>query len=192
LEQPEQLLQKVECPKLKEMYALSYTHDVVLNIDKSDWGGEEIHVRWENTADTSLYFWIVPSGDVSQEGLIDYVGIYVDGWHTTPSKECPVNYIGGTWILEADITGKCQDGIVKLTVKEHFVDTDLAGSCDEPMDIPGASSAPETEVTFNLSVPGSTTGSIEQGEEGGFLRTRYLYTWYPAFGGENIPPLPTP
>jgi hypothetical protein len=189
LEQPEQLLQKGECPKQRERYVLAYKHFVELNIEKEALG-EEVHVEWENAEDAAFDFWIEPSGEVSQkENDGDTVGIDVSGWHTTPSKDCPVNYLLGTWLLRADITGECELGNETLTVHQYFVGTGLEGTCDEPMVIPGISSAPENTLTFNLSKPGSTF-VISRGEEGGSLYVKYEYTLYPF--NLYVVPLPSP
>ena len=171
LGQQEQTLKKGECPKVDSMYELLYDHEVVLN--SPDVGDVSFHFEWEEREPSSFNFFIGTDGKV-RNAIMNGAIIKVSGWHTTPSKECPINYIQGSWILRANISGTCQDGIVTMKVLESFSSDELTGSCGDPISVPGRTKAPELTLTFDLSEPESTDG-ITSGSRGDLLHVLYWY-----------------
>lgn len=185
--QQEQALKKVKCPEEWSMYELLYDHEAVLN--SGDVGDVSFHFELEEEAPAYFYFAIEPSGNVTNIDITNTVTINVSGWHTTPSKGCPTNYIQGMWVLSADITGTCKKGVVTLNVKEHFESNELTGSCGDPISIPGG--GPELKLTFNLSDPGSTDG-LMSGSRGDPLSVLYWYQFNPSDFLFNTPQTPSP
>jgi len=188
LGQQEQALKKGECPEPDSMYELIYDHEAVLNSPD----GEEMsfHFEWEEAEPADFNIWFYDSGKVDNVDLTTTVTINVSGWHTTSSDECPINYIQGAWPLSANITGSCKKGIVKLHVEEHFEDHELTGSCGDPISMPGRSSAPELDLTFDLSVPMTNDGIMIGSRDDMF----YAFYWYELRLPEQLElvPLPTP
>jgi len=179
LGQQEQALKKGECPKVDSEYRLLYDHEMVLN--SGDMGDVSFHFEWEERQDSSFTFWIGTDGKV-RNAILNGAIIEVSGWHTTPSKECPINYIEGSWILRANIAGTCDDGILTLKVLEHYSSDELTGSCGDPISVPGRTSAPELTLTFDLSEPGPTDG-ITSGSRGDLL---YVLYWYQVIPAPNL------
>ena len=174
LGQQEQALKKGECPKVDSQYELLIDHEVVLN--SGDVGDVSFHFELEEDQ-SDLFLWIRSDGSV-ETARLSFATINVSGWHTTPSKECPINYIQGSWMLTADITGTCKKGVVTLKVEEHFKKHELTGSCGDPISVPGLSSAPELTLTFDLSEPESGDGIIS-GSSGDPLFALYWYQLRP-------------
>jgi hypothetical protein len=190
LGQQEQALKKVECPtEASQLYELEYSHEFVLNLD--DVGEESIHFEEEVQKPAYFYFWIEPSGKVSSVGLPNSVTINVSGSVESDSGSCPVQQLQGAWILSADITGTCKKGVVTLKVVEQFENTELTGSCGDPITAPGPTSAPELTLTFNLSEPGSTDGLIS-GSRGDQVYAFYWYQFRPSDLLFNTPQTPGP
>jgi len=79
---------------------------------------------------------------------------------------------------------------VKLHVEEHFEGHELTGSCGDPISIPGRSSAPEVDLTFDLSVPMTNDGIMSGSRDDMF----YAFYWYELNLPEQLElvPLPTP
>jgi hypothetical protein len=189
LGQQEQAVKMGDCPPYETfMYELLYTHEVVLQ--SGDIGKGSFLLEWKEEEPAIFDLWFEPSGKVSNEDLPNTVTIDVLGWVETGSKDCPVQYLQGEWTLSADIQGKCENGVVTLTVVEHYEDSELAGSCDDPISVPGQTSAPELKLTFELSKPGSTDGLI--GGSRGDLT--YVFYWFELVHPEQLElvPLPTP
>ncbi len=188
LEQHEQALKKGECPEPDSMYELIYDHEMVLN--SPDVEDISFHFEWEEQQPADFNVWFYDSGKVDNVDKENTVTINVSGWHTTSSDECPINYIQGAWTLSADIEGSCKKGIVKLHVEEHFEDHELTGSCGDPISMPGRSSAPEVDLTFDLSIPMTNDGITSGSRDDMF----YAFYWYELHLPEqlDIVPLPTP
>ena len=188
LGQQEQALKKGECPEPDSMYELVYDHELVLN--SPDVEDMSFHFEWEEKQPADFNIWFYESGKVDNIDKPNTVTINVSGWHTTPSDDCPINYIQGAWTLSADIEGSCKKGIVKLHVEEHFEDHELTGSCGDPISMPGQSSAPEVDLSFDLSVPMTNDGIIG-GSRDGML---YAFYWYELKLPEQLElvPIPTP
>ncbi len=174
--QQEQALKKGECPKVDSEYRLLYDHEVVLN--SGDMGDVSFHFEWEEQQDASYMFWIGTDGKV-RNAKMNVIDIEVSGWHTTPSKECPINYVQGRWMLIADIAGSCKEGILTLKVLTQYYNDKLTGSCGDPISVPGRTKAPELTLTFDLSDPDSTDG-ITSGSRGDLLHVLYWYKVRPA------------
>jgi len=187
LAQQEQALKKVKCPEEWFLYELLYDHETVLN--SGDVEDVSFHFELEEEEPAYFYFWIESSGKVSNVDLPKTVTINVSGWHTTPSKDCPINDIQGTWPLSADITGTCKKGIVTLKVEENFESNELTGSCGDPISLPGG--GPELTLTFDLSKPGSTDG-ITSGSRGDPLSVLYWYQFNLSDLKFNTPQTPGP
>jgi len=185
LGQQEQALKKGECPEDLSLYELSYSHVSETNIVEKGDRGEEFHFKEESESDARFYLWIDSSGKVSSQDLPNSVTINVSGWvkdDTTGS--CPVQYLQGAWTLSADITGTCKKGFVTLKVVEQFENTELTGSCGDPITAPGPTSGPELTLTFNLSDPGSTDGLVS-GSSGD---QTYVFYWYQLVPPSTRPP----
>jgi hypothetical protein len=174
LGQLEQALWTGECPQ-KELFGLKYDHEYVLNMSEPG-EGSELHLEWneEEPAVFSIHFDV--SGKVSNDELGDEpVNIIVEGWVKTSDSDCPIAYLDGIWPLTADIQGTCKDGIVKLHVTEHFEDVTLNSTCDGVAGPgPGLYSAPEVDLTFDLSVP-MTNDGIMYGSRDSHV---YAFYWY--------------
>lgn len=186
LEQQEKVAKKGDCPPYESIYELLYMHEVVLQ--SGDIGDGSYYFEWKEEEPAIFDLWFEPSGKVSNEDLPNTVTIDVLGWVETGSKDCPVQYLQGEWTLSADIQGKCENGFVTLTVVEHYEDSELAGSCDDPIDMPGQTSAPELELTFDLSKPGSTDGLIG-GSRGDLM---YIFYWFELVHPETLDIVPLP
>ncbi len=190
LGQQEQALKKVKCPTdASLLYELLYTHEAVLNLD--DVGEESFYFEEKEQQPAYFYFWVEPSGKVTSEGLPNSVTINVSGLVESDSGSCPVQQLQGAWTLSADITGTCKEGVVTLKVVEHFEDHELTGTCGDPIDLPGRTSAPELTLTFNLSDPGSTDGLIS-GSRGDPMYFFYWYQFNPSDLWFNTPQTPSP
>ncbi len=180
LGQQEQALKKVKCPtEASLLYELLYDHELVLNLNSPDVGDESFHFEEEEEPPAYFYFWIEPSGKVSSEGLPNSVTINVSGWVKSDSGSCPVQQLEGSWLLSANITGTCKKGVVTLKVVEQYENTELTGSCGDPITAPGPTSAPELTLTFNLSEPGSTDG-MTSGSRGDPVSVLYWYQFGPS------------
>ncbi|MEA1979172.1 MAG: hypothetical protein U9N80_14880 [Chloroflexota bacterium] len=178
---------KGDCPPYETMaYELLYRHEVILQSGDIGKGSHFFEWKEEEPAIFDLLF--EPSGKVSNEDLPNTVTIDVLGWVETGSKDCPVQYLQGVWTLSADIQGKCENGVVTLTVVEHYEDHELAGSCDDPISVPVRTSAPEVKLTFKLSEPGSTDGLIG-GSKGDRL---YTFYWYELIHPDTLELVPLP
>jgi hypothetical protein len=190
LGQQEQALKEVKCPtKASLLYELLYTHEAVLNLD--DMGEETFYYEEKEQQPAYFYFWVEPSGKVTSEGLPNSVTINVSGLVESDSGSCPVQQLQGAWTLSADITGTCKKGVVTLKVVEQFENTELTGTCGDPIDMPGRISAPELTLTFNLSDPGSTDGLIS-GSRGDRMYFFYWYQFNPSDLWFNTPQTPSP
>jgi hypothetical protein len=173
LGQQEQALKKGECPEPAAIYDLIYDHEMVLN--SPDVEDVSFHFEWEEQEPAEFRIYFGESGKVDNIDIQNTVTINVSGWHTTSSDECPINYIQGAWPLTADIQGTCKKGIVKLHVKEHFEDVTLTGSCGDPVGPgPGTYSAPELDLTFDLSIPRTNDGIMSGSRDDMF----YAFYWY--------------
>jgi hypothetical protein len=170
------------------LFGLIYDHEVVLS--SGDVGVGSFQFEWEEQEPAEFDVYLYENGDMNNTDLTNSVTINISGWHTTSSKDCPINYIQGAWTLSADITGTCKKGIVKLHVEEHFEDHELTGSCGDPMDVASRTSGPEVDLTFDLSIP-MTNDGITLGSRGDPL---YLFYWYQLSPPEKleIVPLPNP
>lgn len=187
LGQQEQAVKMGDCPPYETfMYELSYTHELVLS--SGDVGKGSYYFEWEEEEPATFDLWFEPSGKVSNEDLPNTVTIDVLGTVETGSESCPVQYIQGAWTLSADIQGKCENGVVTLKVVEYYEDSELVGSCDDPISVPGQSSAPELTLTFNLSDPGATDG-ITSGSRGDQL---YVFYWYQLIHPDTLDIVPLP
>ncbi len=188
LEQQEQVAKIGDCPPYETTYKLIYRHEVVLQ--SGDIGKGSYYFEWQEEEPATFDLVFEPSGKVSNEDLPNTVTIDVLGTVETGSESCPVQYIQGAWTLSADIQGKCENGVVTLKVVEHYEDHELVGSCDDPISVPGQTSAPEVKLTFKLSDPGSTDGLI-RGSRGD---PSYVFYWYQLIPPDtlDIVPLTTP
>jgi hypothetical protein len=186
LEQQEKVAKKGDCPPYDESYELLYQHEVVLQ--SGDIGEGSYYFEWMEEEPATFDLWFEPSGKVSNEELSNTVTINVLGWIETGSKSCPVQYIQGAWTLSADIQGECKNGVVELTVVEHYEDHELVGSCDDPISVPGQTSAPELTLTFDLSEPGATDGLV-LGSKGDQL---YVFYWYELVHPDKLDLVPLP
>jgi hypothetical protein len=189
LEQQEQALRKGECPEPDSMYELVYDHELVLN--SPDVEDMSYHFEWEEKQPADFNVWFYDSGRVDNIDLTNPVTINVSGWVKTGDDDCPINYIHGAWPLTADIQGTCKKGIVTLHVEEHFEDVTLTGSCGDPLGPgPGLYSAPEVDLTFDLSIP-MTNDGIMGGSRDSMM---YLKYWYELKLPDKLDlvPLPVP
>ncbi|MFV9674315.1 MAG: hypothetical protein ACNYZI_02920, partial [Anaerolineales bacterium] len=192
LGQQEQALKKVNCPTdASLLYELLYDHELVLNLNSPDVGDESFYLEEEEQQPAYFYFWIEPSGKVSSEGLPNSVTINVSGSVKSDSGSCPVQQLEGSWLLSANITGTCKKGVVTLKVVEQYENTELTGSCGDPITAPGPTSGPELTLTFNLSDPGSTDGLIS-GSSGDPMYAFYWYQFRPSDLLFNTPQTPSP
>jgi hypothetical protein len=172
LGQQEQALKKVKCPTKETGYKLWYNHYAESN--SGDIGEGSFHFEFKGQPPTFFYLLIEPSGKVTNKDLVNSVTINVSGLIETGSDDCPVQQLEGAWLLTADITGTCEDGIVTLKVVEYYEDSELVGSCDDPIDMPGRTSGPELTLTFNLSELAPMDG-ITTGSKGDMMYVDYSY-----------------
>lgn len=172
LVQQEQALKEAKCPTIETGYKIWYSHNMEIN--SGDIGEGSFHLEWEEEQPAFFYLLIDPSGKVNNKDLVNYATINVSGWIETGTDQCPVQQLEGAWLLTADITGTCKDGIVTLKVVEYFENDDLTGSCGDPITAPGRTSAPELTLTFNLSELAPMDG-ITNGSKGDMLYVDYVY-----------------
>jgi hypothetical protein len=185
LNQEGQALQKGDCP-VEEFYDLMYDHEVILTSGQS--GAGEVRLEWNEEEGSSFPVWFDRSGKVTNEGLPNEVIVDLSGWVKVGTDECPVNYITGTWPFTAQIMGTCKRGIVKLEVVEQIQENKMNGSCEDiPFTGVGPYSAPELELSFDLSDP-MTNDGIRSGSKDGPL---FLFYWYELRPSEtSLKPVP--
>jgi len=168
----------VDCPSERTLYTLFYSHLQVTDIDS---GEETFYLKVTNTdvateeEPTIFQFWIEPSGIVSTESIINQTKIGYHGTAKHPNdKSCPVQTFHGVWELKAEISGRCELGIIYLHIKEEWVDPILHSDCGDAIGPgPGVYSAPVLDPIFDLSSDYPVYGvSIP---EGGMLHVDYVF-----------------
>ncbi len=186
--QEQALVIDLSCPDEKTEFDLWLSHYEVLDIDEGD--GETFYLKFENLDPVAFSFYMYPDGTVSNKeesintAMIDYHG---EARHPN-SDDCPVQTFDGSWELKAIINGTCSNDIVRIQIKEEWVNPVLVSDCTGPIG-PGIGlfSAPELDLTFRLKdeIP---TDSLEI-MAGGPFQARYTYYLWPFDAELLIDPL---
>jgi hypothetical protein len=164
------------CPTEKTLYNLWFSHLAVIDIDAG--GGETIYLKFENIPPSYFQLWINPSGKISTESFINITKISYQGTATYPDDGiCPVQVFDGIWEMKAEISGVCEKGIVRLHIVEEWINPALHSSCGDWASPPGLYSAPELNLTFDLSSDFPADGITIP--EGGMFHASYNYHLVP-------------
>lgn len=152
-----------KCPEEKTYYQLWFSHQVVLDTAAPD-GSNLIHITWENREDSFFVFTVFPDGTIRNEDPESKVDIYYHGRAEHPdSDDCALQVFNGAWPLKAEITGTCQDDLMKIHIREEWVKPVLESNCGT-MPAMGLDwfSAPELDLEFDLT-EGLAMDGIELG-----------------------------
>ena len=174
------------CPPEGTFYNLYVQHLAVLQFETGD--GEIFHLKFENIPQAAFPVVVGPLGIYHNENYDYPIHINYYGTFTHPDDDdCPVQTFEGMWVMEAEISGLCQKGIVYLEIKEEWIKPVLKSSCGDPPGIVSQTvSAPELGLEFDLKEDFPRDG-IEI-PEGGLFHAIYQYTLLPV----GIPPLAYP
>lgn len=176
------------CPTEKTLYNLWFSHLSVIDIDAG--GGETFYLKFENIPPSYFQLWINPSGKISTELIINITKISYQGTAIYPDDNyCPVQTYDGIWEMKAEISGVCEKGIVRLHIVEEWINPALHSSCGDWASPPGLYSAPELNLTFDLSSDFPRDGITIP--EGGMFHASYDYNLVPeGFELELVPLVP--
>lgn len=175
------------CPSERTPYSLWFSHLAVLEIDAG--GGETFFLQFDNIPPSFFDLWIDADGNITNEGIFSDTSIAYHGTANHPnSASCPVQTFEGVWKMQAEISGTCVNGIVKLHIKEEWIDAELHSDCGDGIGPgPGVSSAPELDLVFDLNSDFPADGITIP--EGGSFHASYDYALYPAEYGAPLVPL---
>jgi len=175
------------CPTEGTFFNLYVHHLAVLQFEAGD--GEIFYLKFENIPQSAFPVVVGPLGIYHNENYDYPIHINYHGTFTHPDDDdCPVQTFDGMWVMEAEISGLCQKGIVYLEIKEEWKNPVLKSSCGDPPGIVSQTvSAPELGLEFDLKEDFPRDG-IEI-PEGGLFHAKYQYTLIP-LGDSDPPPLP--
>ena len=179
------------CPTTSTFYNLWYDHTCVLSMSSH---GEEFY--FEETSEIFPFVLTIESdGNVihSYDPRIDEEDVEADvfldmkGYVTSDSGSCPVTNYTGRYPIRAEITGRCENGLVDLYIRLEKIDVNLTGDCQlsSGFELPGTTSAPEINHAFvhreigdayKLEVPlGGALAGVP-----GTMNCTYLFVLMPA------------
>ncbi len=179
------------CPTTSTSYYLWYDHTCVFSTRSH---GVEIY--FEETSELSPFVLLIESdGNVSHfydprlnEADVE-ADVFLDmkGHVKSDGGSCPVTNYTGRYPIRAEITGRCENGMVNLHVRMEKIDVNLTGDCQlaSGIELPGITSAPEINHFFVhrengdayiLEVP---TGGALAGLPGA-MNCTYLFVLQPA------------
>lgn len=194
------------CPTTSTGYNLWYDHTCVMKMSSN---GTELEFQ-ETSEIYPFFLTIKPDGEVfhyfdpriNAEDVEADVFLDFKGKIKSEGSSCPVTNYTGRYPIRAEITGRCENGMVYLHVKLVKIDVHIEGDCQlqAGFEIPGISSAPEIDHIFLhrsngdayvLDVPaGGAIANVPNS-----LNCTYLFVLQPANLGApdelELVPLPT-
>lgn len=124
---------------------------------------------------------------INEEDVEADVFLDMKGHITTDSGSCPITNYTGRYPIRAEITGRCENGMVDLHIRMEKIDVNFTGDCQltSGIELPGITSAPEINHIFvhreigdayMLEIPaGGALAGIP-----GTLNCTYLFVLQPA------------
>jgi hypothetical protein len=182
------------CPTTATTYYLWYDHTCVLNMSS-----QGVEIYYEETSEINPFVLTIESdgnvnhrydprlneGDVEADVFLDMKAHVI-----SDSGSCPITNYTGRYPIRAEITGRCEDGLVELLIRMEKIDVNITGDCQlsSGLELPGTTSAPEINHIFVhreigdaylLEVP---AGGALAGVPGS-VNCTYLFVLQPAYLG---------